>query len=94
MIGALAFALPHRGWRWLGLASVVVGALSIAWLATCAPRWRTHAGWQHCRHLAGPWYVRSVVPVEVPGCGVLMMCANESRYDMGPLLKAGGCPAP
>ena len=54
----------------------------------------THAGWMNCRHIAGPWYARSVVPVAVPGCGALLMCANESGYDLGPLITAQGCPDP
>ena len=94
LMAAIAGASPRRWWRVVGLAGALIGAVSVGWLATRSPRWDTHAGWQHCRHLAGPWYARSVVPVAVPGCSVLMMCANESGYAMGALLDAQGCPAP
>lgn len=94
VFGAAAAVIPIRWWRWLGLSGALVGGLCVAWMTTLTPRWQTHAGWQNCRLIAGPWYARSVVPVAVPGCGVLSMCANETRYDLGPLMREAGCPAP
>lgn len=94
IMGLVAAGLPHRLWRPAALIALLGGILAVGWMQTRAPRWDGHAGWQSCRLIAGPWYARSVAPVAIPECSVLSMCANETRYAMDGLLRAGGCPAP
>lgn len=94
LFGIVAAVKPGRGWHWLATLMLVVGVVSGSRMLTLEPRWDSKIGWRACRLIAGPFHLRSPYPVGTPGCGILSMCANETRYDMMPLIKARGCPAP
>ncbi|MEZ4464844.1 MAG: hypothetical protein R3F43_10165 [bacterium] len=97
VLGAAGGLLARRLGRalWL-LALIGVGGLAAAGLVMPAqtPAWESKAGWQACRLIAGPWYLRSPVPVATPGCATLAMCANESAWWPREQLAAHGCPEP
>lgn len=94
LFGLIAVFKPGSTWRWTAVLMLVVGVICGARMLTLDPPWESKIGWQSCRLVAGPWHLRSPYPVATPDCGILSMCANESRYDMTRLMKARRCPAP